>query len=213
MTEPAVETGADGVQPVPRRHHRRHFDIIVSLSAIFISAVSLFVAIEHGKTERDLVAANSWPSLQQVSSTGYDDKGTIALGVYNAGIGPAKVKTFEMFYKGQPVNSPGDLLRRCCGVAPGPEALKAALPHGFSYSLVDETVLRPGDRNAVLKIFRSLEAPDVPNRLAAGIRDIGFRACYCSVLDECWISNLQTTRTDPVRECPAPAHRYIPYGK
>ena len=57
MSEAPVESGVDEVQPVPRRTGRPHFDVIVALTAIFISAVSLFVAIEHGKTERVAVPA------------------------------------------------------------------------------------------------------------------------------------------------------------
>lgn len=48
MSEAPVEAGVDDVQPVPRKTGRPHFDVIVSVTAIFISAVSLFVAIQHG---------------------------------------------------------------------------------------------------------------------------------------------------------------------
>jgi hypothetical protein len=44
--------------------------VIVSVTAIFISAISLFVAIQHGKTERDLVAANVWPFPRAILSNG-----------------------------------------------------------------------------------------------------------------------------------------------
>jgi hypothetical protein len=43
--------------------------------------------------------------------------------------------------------------------------------------------------------------------------EIGFRVCYCSVLDQCWISDLRSTRTQPVGECSAPEHPYEPNGR
>src|SRR5438309_775601 len=115
MSEAPVDAGLDDVRPAPRRTGRFGFDAIVSISAIFISAVSLFVAIEHGKTERDLVAANVWPFLREIRSNGYGAESGIAIGYSNVGVGPAKVRRFEVFYRGQPVSSDVDLLRKCCG--------------------------------------------------------------------------------------------------
>jgi hypothetical protein len=116
MSEAPVEAGVDDVQPVPRKTGRGHFDVIVSLTAIFISTVSLYVAIQHGKTERDLVAANVWPFPRAILSNGYGNRGSIAIGVSNGGVGPAKISSFELFYRGRPVSSGLDLLRQCCGL-------------------------------------------------------------------------------------------------
>lgn len=214
MTEPPVEAGADEVRSTPRRTGRPHFDVIVSLTAIFISAVSLFVAIEHGKTERDLVAANVWPFPRAILSNGYGAKGSIAIGVSNGGVGPAKIRSFELFYRGQPVSSGLDLLRKCCGLGAKPADVKAALPEGIYSSIVDETVLRPGEDNPVLRVGHSAIAPDVANRLAevGVLNQVTFRVCYCSVLDECWVSDLRSTRTQAVGECTAPEHPYNPNG-
>src|ERR1700760_2630374 len=121
LREPPVDTGADDVQAHPRRTGIAWFDLALALSAIFISAVSLAVAIEHGRTERDLVAASSWPFIQATLSNEYSEgSGQLyaAFGVANGGVGPAKLQTFEVFYKGQPARSGVDLLRRCCGLGP-----------------------------------------------------------------------------------------------
>jgi hypothetical protein len=214
MSEAPVEAGVDDIRPVPRRTHSRHFDVIVSITAIFISAVSLFVAIEHGRTERELVAANVWPFPRAILSNGYDAKGSTAVGVSNGGVGPAKIRSFELFYRGQPVSSGLDLLRKCCGLGPGPQAVKAAFPNGTSNSVVDESVLRPGEENPVLRVPPSTTAPAITKRLAEVrvLNQVTFRVCYCSVLDQCWISDLRSTLTETVRECTAPEHPYDPNG-
>ena len=214
MNEPPVEVSADDINPRPRHTGHAWLDMALALSAIFISAVSLFVAIEHGKTERDLVAANSWPFLREILSNGYDAKGSVAIGFSNGGVGPAKIHSFQVAYKGVPVRSGLDLLRRCCGLPDGgPAVVRARLPSGFDYSVADETVIRPGEANPVLLIRRSPQAPEVPDRFAAALPDISFDACYCSVLDECWRSDLRSTRTLPVKACPAPAHPFDPNGR
>jgi|SRR5438270_2393972 len=213
MTEPPVEAGVGEVRPAPRRTGRPHFDAIVSISAIFISAVSLFVAIEHGKTERDLVAANVWPFLREIRSNGYGAESGIAIGYSNVGVGPAKVRSFEVFYRGQPVSSDVDLLRKCCGLPNDNAGMVQALPKGLYYSVADEIVLKSGEENPVLIVHRVPSAPDIPNRFQAALRELSFRVCYCSVLDQCWTSNLQSTHTQPVRECRAPEHRYDPNAR
>jgi hypothetical protein len=215
MSEAPVEAGVDDVQPVPRRTGRPHFDVIVSLTAIFISAVSLFVAIEHGKTERDLVAANVWPFPRAILSNGYGDEKTTAIGVSNGGVGPAKIQSFEMFYRGHPVSSGLDLLRQCCGLGPAPADVQRQLPEHISTSIVEETVLRPGEENPVLQVKRSAVAPDVHNRVSTVdvLTKVTFRVCYCSVLDQCWIGDLRSTRVQPVAECKPAEHPYDPNGR
>jgi hypothetical protein len=212
MSEAPVETAVDDVQPKPRRTGFRHFDVITSIAAIFISAVSLYVAIEHGRTERQLVAANVWPFLREIRSNGYGPDNDLAIGFSNAGVGPAKIRSFELFYRGQPVSSGLDLLRKCCGLPSNPAGIKSALPHGLYYDIVDNTVARPGEDHPVIKVHRIPSAMDVPNRFSAALGDIRFRACYCSELDQCWRTNLQSIRVEPIKECPAPEHPFDPNG-
>jgi hypothetical protein len=214
MSEAPVETGVSDITPAPRRTGRVHFDAIVSIAAIFISAISLYVAVQHGKTERDLVAANVWPFPRAILSNGYDSKGSTAIGLSNGGVGPAKIRSFEMFYRGQPVSSGLDLIRKCCGLAPGADAVKAAFPNGTSNSIVDETVLRPGEDNPVLRVAPSTTVPAITKKLAqvSVLNQLTFRVCYCSVLDQCWVSDLRSTRRAAVRECTAPNHPYDPNG-
>src|SRR5690348_11476837 len=206
MSEVPVETGAGDVSAAPRRTGGKHFDVAIAVTAIFISAVSLFVAIQHGKTERDLVAANVWPFPRAILSNGYDSQGSTAIGVSNGGVGPAKIRSFEVFFRGQSVSSGMDLLRKCCGLGPGAAAVKAAFPNGTYSSVVDETVLRPGEENAVFRVPRAGTAVSERFGRISTLQQIHFRVCYCSVLDQCWVSDLRSTSTDPVRQCTTPEH-------
>jgi len=192
-----VEVSADEVQAHARHTGHRGLDLVLALSAIFISLVSLFIAIEHGRTERDLVAANSWPYLQLESDVG--DKNGIEFWVENAGVGPAKLEQFELSYDGRKMRSMLDLLRQCCGwPAPNPAAPDFRLPQGYASGDINKTVLRPGQRIQLLKVSASAVADQLKHKL--GI--ITFRACYCSVFDECWVSNLVDLHPRHVSACP-----------
>jgi len=209
LREPPVDTGADDIQAHPRRTGLPWLDLALALSAIFISAVSLAVAIDHGRTERELVAASSWPFLRALysNSWGAGEARFAAIGVSNGGVGPAKLESYQVFYNGKPAANQVDLLRRCCGLGPTPEDFAGAMHNKGMFAIVDHTVLRPGDVSVVLGVKRGTEVGD---RLADSFRRMDFRACYCSILDQCWISNLRSTRVQAVKACPEPAVRYDP---
>jgi hypothetical protein len=213
VTEPPVHVTTDEVHAHVHKTGHSRLDLILALSAIFISAVSLVVAIEHGRTERDLVAANSWPFLQRILSNEYQgNRDVIAIGVSNDGVGPAKVRSVEMFYDGHPVSSGVDLLRRCCGLRTD-APIAQQLPDGFEASIIDDTVLRAGQENPILKVHGKPGHSPVADRLRASMLRIGLRSCWCSALDQCWTSDLRTTATTAVSECPAPEHPFDPNGK
>lgn len=211
MSEAPVEASVDDVKPAPRRTGVWHFDAIVSITAIFISAISLYVAIEHGKTERQLVAANVWPFLREIRSNGYGPDSDVAIGLTNVGVGPAKVRSLEVLYRGQPASSGLDLLRKCCGLPSSAAGVKSALPQGFYYSTADNTVLRPGEANPVLKVHR-ISSAAIASRFADSLDQLSFRVCYCSVLDQCWRSDMRGIEAQPVRECAPPDHPFDPNG-
>ncbi|HEY7643310.1 MAG TPA: hypothetical protein VH814_26515 [Steroidobacteraceae bacterium] len=64
------------------------------------------------------------------------------------------------------------------------------------------TVLRAGDDTLILGLKREGQEAlwDKLNTLRFELK---FRACYCSVFDECWVSDLVTVSPQPVEQCPA----------
>jgi len=97
----------------PHQHsaHTGHrwLDIVLALSAMFVSLVSLVLAIGHGRTmERmaeanaRMVQANSWPFVA-FETHNVDDHGNadVRLVLRNQGVGPARIQTLEMWYDKQ----------------------------------------------------------------------------------------------------------------
>ncbi len=199
MSEPPIQTGVDHVHAHPRPVGHRSIDLVLALSAVFISAVSLTVAVEHGRIERQLVQANSWPFLQMESE--YSTHNTSRILLVNAGIGPAKLETFQVLYQGRPVPDLYTLLRLCCGLAATPEGRHAQFPNGLSISEEGNQVLRPGETRSVMVVPGSPERHDMSELFLKASDAITFEACYCSVFDQCWISNLASLRPREVRAC------------
>jgi hypothetical protein len=59
-----------------------------------------------------MVQTSSWPFLQAIYTS--FSSGSVNLAVFNAGVGPAKLETFQLLYKGKAVRSVHDLLASCC---------------------------------------------------------------------------------------------------
>jgi hypothetical protein len=184
-------------------HH--WLDLTLALTAMFVSFVSLGVAIHHGRAMDRLVAANSWPFLTY-STDNEDAEGHqhIALRIDNAGVGPARIETFEVWWNGEPVSSADELLRRCCMADNQPPITsRMARSMDLAVGLVAPSVLRAGGEQNFISL-RLTDANDaVWHRLDVARLRIQMRACYCSVFDECWETNLRQTSTREVRSCPA----------
>src|SRR4030095_5166685 len=100
------------------RTGHRLLDLALPVSALLISVVSLVIGIHHGRTMQEmaagnarLVQANSWPLLQYATGNG-NDKGEpeITLKVENAGVGPAKLISLEIFQGERLIRTPRDLV-------------------------------------------------------------------------------------------------------
>lgn len=207
MLEPPIHTSVDHVHAHPRHVGHRWIDLILALTAVFISGVSLYVAVEHGRIEQQLVhanaqlvQANSWPFLQIDGQ--YSRQSTTRISLVNAGIGPAKLETFEVLYQGQPIGDFYTLMQRCCGLATTPDGRRVQFPAGLSLAYRAKQVIRPGESQLVMEVPASPDQHDVSERFLKESKSITYRACYCSVFNQCWISNLAGLQPAPAATCP-----------
>lgn len=191
-----MHAGAGGLHEHGRQTAHRLIDLVTAVAAIVISVASLYVAVSHGRTEEKLLAASSWPFLTFASAKdGLEEGGwTIYFRLRNSGVGPARVKWLRLTLDGRPLRDRSDLMARCCGVPR--TTLEDQVRLGFvsqnsaiGVLLARETVevLTWRARRGNATILSKLD--DARHRLQA-------EACYCSVLDECWISSLSST-SDP----------------
>lgn len=167
-------------------------DLVLAGSAIFISVVSLIVSIHHGHTMEKLVAANekqvkasTLPILRFTTGNVLENANIVHFDLRNGGTGPAIVEWFRIKWNGQPTTGPTDFLDRCCrrqrqwnlpvlqNVASG-----MTLPAGQS-----ESIFQVRGADVDLDSYRLL---DTDARFK-----IEEEGCYCSVLNECWITDFK----------------------
>jgi len=193
------ETGE--VTSVSRRIHER--DRLLGFSALFMSVLSLLIAYNQTRMMRQQVAAASWPLLKFTSgNTGPGGAPLLDLIVQNAGVGPAVVKRFEYRYRGRTYNNIWHLLQDCCdyrvlNINPTIKATGVPLT-----SFVEGTVIRPGESTTLLEMPLSADNQPAWVRLDKARFQFRFDACYCSVLGECWHSDLVSVEPEKVDNCP-----------
>ena len=183
--------------PPETEHHHHHrtghrwLDAILAVSAGFISLMSLFLAIQHGRVMEKMVEANTWPFVMVYFSTSNPDATPhVSIHVANKGIGPAKIESLEVFDNGvaQPGTQP--LLRAM---------LKSTDPSRHIPSLqsdvVDE-VMAAREDISILDLDARNFPPQETDLLRTEVAKLTFRVCYCSVFDECSVLD---TRKIPIR--------------
>ena len=200
------------------KDRRRHWlEYISTAVAVIVSLASLWVAIGSERANRQMVAAASWPILMiENGNVGPDGRQLLLrFAVVNSGVGPAKVRSFEVFYKGKAYPSSTSLMRACCDPHfTGAEALKISELAGWDFitGMIPGSVIRAGESKGFITYSFDARHAGAWHALdLARQRSLSYRICYCSVFDECWINTIGHGRQpDPARvdTCPIPA---VPY--
>ena len=203
MSEPPVSIDPEGVRAEPRRIGKRWTDLAVTATAIVMSLISLQVGLDNARTQEMMLAATSRPIL--FFTTGNRDnegRPNITLVIRNDGAGPAFLKHLEVTYAGRSAKGGFDLLKMCCMTAeqvrrPDHDWLQLGTQR------VGQTVRPAGDASTMIDMLRTEENKDVWERLNRARFQLKFDACYCSVLAECWRSDLSGLEPRQVDSCPS----------
>lgn len=199
---------------------RRHWsDTVLAVAALFVSAVSLWVGIRTEQANEELVAASTWPFLQiGVDNSTPEGVPFLKFAVNNTGVGPARIESFELFWKGKPYATSKQLLGDCCGLKShgGPIAPLGDQRTRLMTGTVQGIVLRAGEPEAFIMYPLNQDNVKEWNALNRARADMSFRLCYCSVLNECWLNTLYSDLAHPgqlrperVEACPVPKVAYV----
>jgi len=201
--EPPMTVVPGGIEVRPRRIGMVTLDLIIAGCAILISGISLFIAIQQSRTMQKQLAAASWPLLQ-FSSGNTDDQNKLAINMSltNAGVGPALIKRFRILYGGKSYDNYYRFLRDCCGYSP-PTGAVTKFVHGTPLTVfVEGSVVRAAETRSFLFMELASDNLDVWKKLDRARFKVKFDACYCSVLGDCWHSDLTGLEAQQVAACP-----------
>jgi hypothetical protein len=185
-------TASDAQQPSWLTRSQRYF---ASALAVIVSLISLGVALSANRTQERLLAASVWPALEFGTGNRSDDGADeITLVIGNSGVGPARLRGFQLYYDGEHAPNVAALLQRCCGLGDGATDTVTSGTRG--------RVLKAGDQIVIIRLPKATNAEDLWQRFNRERFRVEAHACYCSVLDDCW--NFDSTHMDPapVASCP-----------
>lgn len=191
--------------PSRRRTLRELLDLLVAISALVTSAVSVWLAVSQGDDMERLVQAQSWPYIGFHSGNSTLDEASkqrvrsLSFTLENLGVGPARVRSFEVFIDNVPVRDHSELMRRARGLKDS-----EVLPQQYTFTIsAHGRVLRAGEAVNFLRYdFEGADAPTWEALDKARFGRLMMRVCYCSVFDECWIN--QSDAADPIAVAACP---------
>jgi hypothetical protein len=162
---------------------------IVSSSASLVAVIALGTSLYEARLNREQQRASVWPYVTQGNTGTYT--ASYARVVRNVGIGPAKVRSFQVWVRGRPRHSWREVFDAVHAPVSGSAYLTAGLARGM--------VLPPGVEVKLLAISDSAAAVVFAQRL----KQVDTRICYCSLYDECWADARGMEEPEPVDSCPA----------
>jgi hypothetical protein len=195
MTDETTPARPDAPAPDKPFLGGRGFDLLMGLGVLLISAISLWVAVSANRTQEKMLAASVWPSLQfGTSNISTEGEPQIAFDLLNRGIGPARIRWAELSHDGTPVQGLRELLKLCCG--------HEGESYGYSSGL-RQRVLGADEWIQLVRIPRDGQTEKLWESLDQTRHKMRLRACYCSVLDDCWLLDSRQDEPEQVKQCPA----------
>ena len=163
-------------------------ETLIGLSAVLLSLCGLFIAVYEASLIRQSQRASVWPYVE-VSGTINRDR--ISLRVQNTGVGPARIHAAAVTYKGETKANWADLLRSV--IRDDTVSVRVKIRYT---SFINGRVFPPDSpQETILRVVADsgVTTPAFITLLEDAIFDerVDVAVCFCSVYEECWISNLQ----------------------
>lgn len=172
-------------------------DFFIAIAALLVSAFTSITLLYQTRVISQQYAATIWPYLGVSSTYGGDGE---KIQVTNEGLGPALIRSAQLFVDGKPVPTWNDYLAALMTV-PDIHALieRAArartAPQGTisTASIGPSATVRPGDSKTLLLIKWQNDLPISDLTL----HEIAIDFCYCSLNGSCWTLHATPGRDNP----------------
>ncbi|MBO9697709.1 MAG: hypothetical protein J7499_16060 [Sphingopyxis sp.] len=172
-----------------------HF--LIGLPALIASLALAYFAFVQADATQKMQTGGVMPFVTFGTSNGdKDGNQDIALTLTNNGVGPAILGPMEIRYEGKPMATPIELLRTCCT---GTDARALT----FSTSPSTGIAARPGETIEFVSFPRTPASEKVWQTFNRERWKLKVRACYCSIFNDCWITEGMQGLPKAVNKCPA----------
>src|SRR5687768_4852751 len=155
-----------------KKRRRFNTELIVALSAIFVSVVTLFVYIYQASIMQEQQYASVWPYLEWDMTIHSQDG--FYLSISNKGIGPAIIRSTSLRLDEKEMGSSTEYLGTLLG-----NLDSVSLFH----QSIDNRVLAPGETVNAFHVYS-----DVRTKLEKVYARTDYEICFCSVYGDCWVS-------------------------
>jgi hypothetical protein len=160
-------------------------ELIVGMSALVISLVTVGVSIYSASIDRDYARASVWPWLQ--FSRSFDNL-NYSYSLANNGTGPAIIVWAKVAHKDVYYTTWSKML-----------AANNLYKASFTQSHMGSGVL------PALKLTKVIETQnkETIKTLFELHNDLNVEVCYCSIYDECWLTDINN-KPEPIDKCGTP---------
>ncbi|WP_221393308.1 hypothetical protein [Dyadobacter sp. NIV53] len=163
-----------------------NIELLLGLSATFLSLAALIVSIFQTKIAREQQHASVWPYLQIASS---NRVGNYRFGIENNGVGPAIVKKVEWQHKTKTYESSREFIWEQIG--------RDKKGIGFG-AIAPESVLKPGDNFELIGIYQNDSlARQLMHKVESDFFNL--RVIYSDIYGNCW--QLDQGKTRQLTDC------------
>jgi hypothetical protein len=154
---------------------RRNWDAYAAVIATLIGLLALVVAAYTAHVQRQQLRAQVWPHIEVDTANVFP---TVGFHVANGGTGPARVIAVRVTVDGKPVVRWDD----------AKNVLGAAAVHTIM-SQLGGTVVPVGKETMIFRPYDEAASAPFVQSFLSDKHPIVVTICYCSVLDECWVTS------------------------
>ena len=188
----ALELFARG-EGAPGRRRRRNGDVYAAVIASLVGVLALAISGYTAYVQRQQLRAQVWPNvLLQYSGI------NMTFFARSQGTGPARITAIRMTVNGKVVRHWGELTT-AAGFTDGQDVARSDL---------GAAVLSPDKEFVFLQPRNDDSRPAFRELFPDGKRPLVVTLCYCSVLDDCWVSSSTAAPDEEPgsrKDCPIPA--------
>ena len=183
-------------------------NFILALCAMLISAASFYATYLQASAAEKQVKAMTLPLLQFGTGNASDDskESVLTFSISNNGVGPALIKSMRFSYLNQKYQNFNHFLQACCNeeLITYKKTIEQGITRGeglLATRSVENTILPSQESNAFYQLYLGEKSKDFWRKLNNERFKLDVEICYCSLLDECYITE-ENGVVEPVVTCP-----------